>query len=82
MSTKLEDLQPDVQFKAREAITDLADACIPFVVTSTLRTLDEQFALYAQGRQPLAAVNALRAKAGMAPIFERMARDGTMHFRQ
>jgi peptidoglycan L-alanyl-D-glutamate endopeptidase CwlK len=79
MSTKLEDLQPDVQFKAREGLTDLADACIPFVVTSTLRTLDEQIALYAQGRQPLAAVNVLRAKAGMAPIVQRLARDGSLH---
>jgi peptidoglycan L-alanyl-D-glutamate endopeptidase CwlK len=40
------------------------------MVTSTLRSPAEQAALYAQGRKPLADVNALRAEAGMAPISE------------
>ncbi|MEJ2255344.1 MAG: M15 family metallopeptidase, partial [Nitrospirota bacterium] len=38
------------------------------LVTSTARTGAEQAALYAQGRKPLDAVNALRAEAGMPSI--------------
>lgn len=38
------------------------------IITECLRTADEQAALYAQGRNELAVTNAMRAKAGMAPI--------------
>ena len=34
------------------------------------RDEDQQTALYAQGRMPLGTTNALRAKAGMAPVTE------------
>jgi peptidoglycan L-alanyl-D-glutamate endopeptidase CwlK len=68
MSTKLEDLTPDTQAKAQAALDDCAAQGIPVVVTYTLRTEAEQAALYAQGRQPLIAVNALRAAAGLALI--------------
>lgn len=65
------------------AITDMTDkmvilyqkfesamraASIPFIVTCTARTYQEQVALYAQGRQGLAEVNALRKVARLAPI--------------
>jgi hypothetical protein len=38
------------------------------IVTCTLRTMEEQAALYAQARQDMTAVNALRRIAGMPPI--------------
>lgn len=38
------------------------------IVTSGLRSDKQQAAYYAQGRQPLQVVNALRAAAGMSPI--------------
>ena len=37
-------------------------------VACTLRTMEEQAALYAQGREDIAAVNALRRLAGMPPV--------------
>lgn len=40
------------------------------IITCTLRTLEEQAALHAQGRLPLAEINKLRKKAGLAPINE------------
>ena len=68
MSVKLTDLQPDVQAKAQLAIEALKSYEIPCVVTSTLRTTDEQRALFSQGRDPIATVNRLRSLAGMRPI--------------
>jgi peptidoglycan L-alanyl-D-glutamate endopeptidase CwlK len=67
MSRSIDDLDPTMQPKAR---TFLSLIKIPYVVTSTLRTADEQVALYAQGRAPLAIVNLLRKKAGMGPTTE------------
>jgi hypothetical protein len=37
------------------------------IVTCTLRTMEEQAALYSQGREPIAAVNTLKAIPGMPP---------------
>lgn len=68
MSTRIEDLAEDVQPMARAFISLVK---IPHVVTSTLRTQDEQAALYAQGRSELSVVNALRSKAGMRPIGDK-----------
>lgn len=70
MSTKLSDLNGETQARAQAALDDLAERGIPAIVTYTLRTEAEQAALYAQGRQSLIAVNALRAAAGLAPIGE------------
>ena len=70
MSRKLEDLLPPVAAAAARAIADLNARNIPVVVTSTLRTQDEQAALYAQNRESLEAVNAKRAKAGMYRLVE------------
>jgi peptidoglycan LD-endopeptidase CwlK len=67
VSSRIEDLAPDVQAAAR---TFLSLIQTPYVVTSTLRTQDEQVALYAQGRKSLGEVNALRVKAGMRAIAE------------
>lgn len=63
MSTRLSDLRYSVRLMAEAAFSELEKKGIRFVCTSTLRTVDEQAALFAQGRQPLEDVNALRAKA-------------------
>ena len=65
MSRKLEDLLPKVCAAATRAIADLHSRGTNVVVTSTLRTLDEQKALYAQGRKSLEEVNELRKVAGL-----------------
>jgi peptidoglycan LD-endopeptidase CwlK len=68
VSTRLEDLEDDVVPMAHAFIQELLSNNVQFVVTSTLRTSDEQKALYAQGREPIGLVNVLRTKAGMRPI--------------
>jgi peptidoglycan L-alanyl-D-glutamate endopeptidase CwlK len=49
-SRKLEDLHPRVQAMARRLLDDAARAGIPLTVTFTLRSMETQAALYAQGR--------------------------------
>jgi uncharacterized protein YcbK (DUF882 family) len=68
MSNKIDDLDPQMQVKVR---TFLSLIPIPYVVTSTLRTIAEQQALHAQGRKALVEVNALRTIAGMRLIGEK-----------
>lgn len=70
MSRRIDDLVPRALFKAAAALAVLKRAGEPVVVTSTLRTADEQAALYAQGRKPLDEVNRLRATAKMRPLPE------------
>lgn len=65
MSARIEDLQPDVQAAARAALSELR---VPFIVTATLRTRDEQVALYSQGRGRIELVNLLRKIAGLSPL--------------
>lgn len=74
MSRKLDDLHPDVAAAARRALARLKVEGVEVCVTDTLRTEAEQLALYAQGRQGLAEINDLRARAGMRPIGEAEAR--------
>lgn len=50
MSNRLEDLQPDVREKAVALIEAASAAGMPIRITHTLRSLDEQAHLYAQGR--------------------------------
>jgi len=69
-SRKIEDLTPKLQllyslFKAKMDILE-----ITFIVTCTARLVKEQVALYAQGRQTLKEVNALRKMAGFYLIKE------------
>ncbi|MDY0282328.1 MAG: M15 family metallopeptidase [Salinivirgaceae bacterium] len=68
MARNVEMLHPRLMVKAVKFAVAMARAGLPFVITCTGRTLDEQAALYAQGRQELRAVNALRKKAGLPPI--------------
>lgn len=65
MSIKLEDLNPDARMKAAKAFANLLKKNIPYVITQTRRTEQEQFALWCQGRKPLDFVNEQRRKAGM-----------------
>jgi len=67
-SRKIEDCTRSVQEKFRAFSKAMYDACIPFVITCTARNVDEQVALYAQGRKPLDEVNRLRVLAGLPQI--------------
>jgi len=68
MSRRIDDLDPDVQLRARAFIGALRAAGVEHVVTSTKRTTAEQIALYAQGRTDLEKVNALREDADLPPL--------------
>lgn len=48
----------------------MISAGLNFILTCTARTVDEQVALYAQGRKTVKEVNRLRQIAGLAPIKE------------
>lgn len=71
MSRSLDDLHPVVkeQFLKLQKLAKEKFA-LNIICTNTLRTADEQAALYAQGRQLLSIVNAMRGKAGMSPIID------------
>jgi len=67
-SRKIEDCTPSLQQKIKAFAIAMYRAGIPFIITCTARIVDEQVALYAQGRKPLEDVNRLRAIAGLAAI--------------
>jgi len=67
-SRKIEDLHHSIREKARQFLSRCSEQGMHVIVTCTLRTMEEQAALYAQGREEIAAVNTLRAIAGMPPI--------------
>ena len=60
MSRRTEDLTSRARKALAEFDKGMREAGIPYIVTSTLRTLQEQTALYAQGREPLEETNRLR----------------------
>lgn len=69
-------LTPTMQIKVAEFCRQLDvnwvnGSLITYVVMETLRDQNVQDAYYAQGRQPLEQVNALRAIAGLIPIDEK-----------
>lgn len=72
MSRSLDDLHPTVKEQALElkklALEKLG---LNIIFTQTLRTEEEQIALYSQGRNNLTTTNQLRAKAGLSPIGEK-----------
>jgi peptidoglycan LD-endopeptidase CwlK len=70
MSRSILDLVPGLQEKCRLLIQECAAVGIPVIITSTMRSIEEQAALYAQGRNPLDIVNGLRVKAGLWLIGE------------
>jgi peptidoglycan hydrolase-like protein with peptidoglycan-binding domain len=65
---RLAKVNPQVASRVRAMAADLKAKGVNVMVTSGYRTFKEQTALYAQGRQSLGAVNALRKDAGMSPI--------------
>ena len=69
MSRSLELLHPEVKAACLELKRLAKEKCnLQFIVTQTLRTDEEQKALYAQGRESLDVVNQLRIDANMSPI--------------
>jgi hypothetical protein len=68
MSKLIEDLDEEVERKARHFLLAVHDAGLSIAVTSTMRTREEQVAYWAQGRGNLELVNLLRKIAGMKPI--------------
>lgn len=70
MSTKISDLSPKAQELYKALMAKLEAKGIKMVCTYTLRTAAEQLALFAQGREPLDAVNKKRRVAGLPTITE------------
>lgn len=71
MTNDIDALAPDVVPVAKTFVAELLRRGIRHKVTSTLRTAEEQLALYAQGRAQLSVVNALRKNAGMYILGEK-----------
>jgi peptidoglycan L-alanyl-D-glutamate endopeptidase CwlK len=65
---RLQLVNPVLAAKVGQLIVTLAAEGILVRVTQGLRTFQVQDALYAQGRKPLAEVNALRLPAGLPPL--------------
>lgn len=71
MQPRIQDMSKDLlplYIKHAEA---MLEAGILFRLTTVVRTHAEQEAFYAQGREPLASVNAKRMTAGMRAIAEK-----------
>lgn len=68
MSRRIEDLIPPMQIAYGYFKKQMEEVGLLFIVTRTLSSLAEQTALYAQGRESLENVNALRNKAGLGKI--------------
>lgn len=64
----VERLNDDFRPLAKEWLAKLDEVGIKYRVIETLRTMEVQTAYYAQGRKPLADVNALRKLAGLWTI--------------
>lgn len=71
MSRSLRDLVPKAEALAIALRERCDDMGIHIIFVYTRRTTAEQAALYAQGREPIQAVNDKRHAAGMAPITEK-----------
>lgn len=67
-SRQVTDLTPSMQTKFKAFALAMFQANIPFILTCTARSVKEQVALYAQGRELLFDVNNLRELAGLPHI--------------
>ena len=74
MSSRIEDLEPQTQALCLAFLQDCEEAGISLRVTHTMRTMDEQAKLYAQGRTLPGAV-VTRARPGQSPHNYGMAFD-------
>lgn len=70
MSTKLSDLNAGTRLRAGKAMAQLLKENVAYVVTYTLRTEAEQYALWCQGRKPLSFVNDKRREVGLYLLAE------------
>lgn len=68
MSRRIEDLTPEAQEALKAALAELETKGIAVFVSSTLRTSGEQAAFFAQNREPLDIVNALRIAVSLRKI--------------
>lgn len=68
MSRRIEDLSIGAQHMLAPALSEMTAKKISFFVSSTLRTSGEQAAFFAQNREPLEIVNALRSAVGLRRI--------------
>lgn len=67
-SRDLNALTPELKLKATALINKCAVASIKIIITCTARLVKEQLAFYAQGRTPIALVNAMREHANLPSI--------------
>jgi peptidoglycan L-alanyl-D-glutamate endopeptidase CwlK len=67
-SKKITDCTLSLQAKIKAFTIKMFSAGIPFIITCTARTVNEQMALYVQGRELLSDVNRLREMSGLPPI--------------
>lgn len=65
---RIETLHPSIRFEVKTKFEVLAAKGIIVRLIEGLRTYETQAAYYAQGRQPVDAVNGLRKIAGLPPI--------------
>jgi peptidoglycan L-alanyl-D-glutamate endopeptidase CwlK len=77
VSARLEDLITEARVAAEKMLAHLDAEGLAYFVSETLRTVETQRAYYAQGRRGTIEVNALRSKAGLAPI-QDSANNGTI----
>jgi len=68
MTDSLEKLQPAFRELAYKFISKCLENGIKVKIYNTLRTKEEQEALFLQGRAPIEVVNEARRKAGLQPI--------------
>jgi hypothetical protein len=68
---ELDKLIPEVRIKVETALMDLQRKGIAYLILETYREQAVQDAYYAQGREPLEVVNALRAQASLRPLTEK-----------
>lgn len=70
-STNITSLTPDMQILYKKFAKAMSAARLEFKVTCTARSIEEQLALYAQGRETLSKTNTLRKKVGLPPITDK-----------
>lgn len=68
MKPRIEDMTPELAEKYQLHAQAMIDAGIRFRLNCVVRSQAEQDALYAQGREPIEAVNAKRMTAGMRAL--------------
>lgn len=67
-SRELSVLHPSIRGKTSLFMGKCSEQGIEALITCTLRSMNEQAALFSQGREEISRVNMLRAAAGLSPI--------------